>query len=254
MPSTARRPQPQHDERGLAGSPHGRASSPLERAQQADAVQRQDRQQLERVAGASARAASPGRAACRRRRRASRRRAARARPPPRCPGRGGRRCRRRAMRIVRATSVPMLGHVQATRPTPKSANTSEEPPALMNGSGIPLGGSRPSTTRDVDERLQHDRQRQARGEEACRTRRARATPRAGRARAAARTPITTATRAEQPELLADHREDEVAVGVGQVEQLLAAFHQADARDAAGADRDQALDDLVAGAPADRPTG
>ncbi len=53
--------------------------------------------------------------------------------------------------------------------------------------------------------------------------------------------------AEQAQLLADHREDEVAVRVGQVEELLAALHQADAGDAAGAHRDQALDDLVAGA-------
>ena len=52
-------------------------------------------------------------------------------------------------------------------------------------------------------------------------------------------------RADQPELLGDHRIDEVGVRLGQVEQLLHAVHQAAAPDAAGADGDQRLDDLEA---------
>ena len=51
--------------------------------------------------------------------------------------------------------------------------------------------------------------------------------------------------ADEPELLADDRVDEVGVRLGQVEQLLHAGHQPAAEDAAGADGDQRLDDLEA---------
>ena len=52
-------------------------------------------------------------------------------------------------------------------------------------------------------------------------------------------------RADQPGLLADDREDEVGVGLGQVEELLPRESQAHALDAAGAKGEQRLDRLVA---------
>jgi hypothetical protein len=52
-------------------------------------------------------------------------------------------------------------------------------------------------------------------------------------------------RADEAELLRDHGVDEVGVRLRQVEQLLHARHQPLAEHAAGADRDQRLDDLEA---------
>ncbi len=60
--------------------------------------------------------------------------------------------------------------------------------------------------------------------------------------------------ADEPELLADHRVDEVGVRLGQVEQLLHAGHQALAEDAAGADGDQRLDASGSRRRADPPRG
>ena len=53
-------------------------------------------------------------------------------------------------------------------------------------------------------------------------------------------------RPDQPELLADHREDHVRLLLGEVVDLLDALAEALARDAAGADPDQRLDGLEAG--------
>ena len=54
-------------------------------------------------------------------------------------------------------------------------------------------------------------------------------------------------RAHQSQLLGSHGEDEVGVRLGKIEKLLLAFHQADAGDAAGAHRDQRLNDVKAAA-------
>ena len=54
-------------------------------------------------------------------------------------------------------------------------------------------------------------------------------------------------RADQPELLADDRVDEVGVRLGQEADLLQPLHEAAAGDAAGADGDERLDDLEAAA-------
>ena len=56
----------------------------------------------------------------------------------------------------------------------------------------------------------------------------------------------------QPELLADHREDEVRVRLGQVEDLLHRLPRPEPEQPAGADRDLALDGLEAGAGGVRP--
>ena len=53
--------------------------------------------------------------------------------------------------------------------------------------------------------------------------------------------------ADESELLGQHREDEVGMRLGQVEELLAAFHQAEAGQSAGADGDHGLDDVEAAA-------
>jgi hypothetical protein len=50
-------------------------------------------------------------------------------------------------------------------------------------------------------------------------------------------------RADQPELLRDHRVNEIGMRLGEVKQFLDAVHQAPAGHAARADRDQRLDDL-----------
>ena len=117
----------------------------------------------------------------------------------------------------------------------------------MNGSGMPLVGSRPSTTLTLMKACSTIGEGEPRGQvgpEGV----GRAPGRAQRrARGRARRPATHRARAEQAQLLADHRVDEVAVRVGQVEELLPALHEPDAGEAARAHRDQALDDLVAGA-------
>ena len=59
--------------------------------------------------------------------------------------------------------------------------------------------------------------------------------------------------ADQSELLADDRKDEVGVREGQVKQLLHAFIEPAAGNAAGADGDERLDGLEPVALPDRPT-
>ena len=87
-----------------------------------------------------------------------------------------------------------------------------------------------------------------------------------RSSSAARRPIAKARRhepgeqrdhhrdADEAELLADHREQEVGVRLGQVEQLLDAAAQAHAEPFAAPERDQRVRQLVAVAERDRPTG
>ena len=132
----------------------------------------------------------------------------------------------------------------SSTPTPSRLINIDEPPLLTSGSGMPLVGISPSTTLMFTN--------------ACSTSiivmpSARNAPKLSGARIAVRRPrqaitqkhSTTSDGAEQPGLFGDHREDEVGVRLGQVEQLLHAAHQALAEHAAGADGDQRLDDLEA---------
>ena len=122
--------------------------------------------------------------------------------------------------------------------------SSDEPPELTNGSGMPFVGSSPSTTLML---------KNAWNATIVVRPIARNAPKRSGARIAVRRPrhvITqkqarTIGRADQPELLGDHRVDEVVVRLGQVEELLHAAHQPAAEDAAGADRDHRLDHLEA---------
>ena len=59
-------------------------------------------------------------------------------------------------------------------------------------------------------------------------------------------------RADQPELLADQREDEIGVRLGQEEHLLLALPEPDAAEAAGAEGDERLHELKAGVLRVRP--
>ena len=97
--------------------------------------------------------------------------------------------------------------------------TSDEPPKEMNGSGMPVTGSTPDHRADVDDRLGDDPGHQADGEQAaeavrCPGRRPQAEPGEGAEEG------EHGEGADQAQLLADDREDEVGVGVGQVAPLL----------------------------------
>ena len=121
----------------------------------------------------------------------------------------------------------------------------------MNGSGNALGGHEAEHHAHVDEALQHHREGDPRGEVEAEV--VGGLP--GRPQPAPQEEEEGQDhrgRAQQAELLPDHRVDEVAVGIGQIEELLPPFHEAEAGDAARAHRDQALDDLVARAPRVRP--
>ena len=128
---------------------------------------------------------------------------------------------------------------------------SDEPPSLTNGSGMPLVGSSPSTTLMLTNAwmatIVVSAEREERAEGIGRLQRdAQAAP-GDDAEA-----DQQAARADEAELLGDHRVDEVGVRLGQIEELLDAVHQAAAGDAAGADRDERLDDLKAARRAGRP--
>jgi hypothetical protein len=135
----------------------------------------------------------------------------------------------------------------STSPTDSKGEEERRASRAQEREGNALRGQQAHDDAQVDEGLDDDRERQARGEEGGERvgglpRRPHPPPqehdegehdRAG---------------ADEAQLLPHHREDEIAVGVRQVEQLLPALREADAGDAAGADGDEALDDLVA-APA-----
>jgi hypothetical protein len=132
-------------------------------------------------------------------------------------------------------------HTQA-----EQAEDERGPPCAHEGKRDPLGRQQPQHHAEVDEGLQHDGQGEPRRQVHAEI--VRRQP--GRANAAPQEQHEAGhhrRRADQAQFLADHREDEVAVGVGQVEELLPAFHEAGARHPAGAHRDQALDDVVAAA-------
>ena len=115
----------------------------------------------------------------------------------------------------------------------------------------PLGRQRAQHDADVDQRLQPEHRGDAEGQVAA-ERVARAERRAQPAPDQhAEQPPTTNSMPEQPQLLADDGQDEVGVRLGQEEQLLPAVAEAQAGDAARADADQRLGDLVADVVAER---
>ena len=127
---------------------------------------------------------------------------------------------------------------------PTSVMSSDDPPELTSGSGMPFVGIMlsttlmfmnactaiivvsPSATNDTERvgRMQRDPQAAPRNDAEAEQHQ---------------------HRAHQPELLRDDRVDEVGVRFRQIEQLLHALHQAAAADAAGADGNERLDDLKA---------
>ncbi len=120
----------------------------------------------------------------------------------------------------------------------------DEPPALTNGSGMPLVGMRLEHDTHVHERL--DRHHRGQPE---REKRAEAVGRAKRDAEPAPGDHAEAhdheRGADETELFGDDRENEIAVRFRQVEQLLDAFHQTASGDSAGADGNERLDDLKA---------
>ena len=183
--------------------------------------------------------------------------AAAARAPRRCPDRGGRPVPPPAITTASGFMHLATGSAVVTTcdedaccdtfsrmPMPIRLISSDDPPALTNGSGMPFGGSSPEHHADVEERLERHHRRQADREEGAEAIR-------GAHRGAQAAPADHAEarqhhrRADQPELFADDRVDEVVVRLGQVEQLLHAAHQPAAEHAAGADGDHRLDHLPA---------
>ena len=121
---------------------------------------------------------------------------------------------------------------------------SDDPPALTNGSGMPLVGSSPSTTLML---------KNAWNAIIVVNPIAMKAPNRSGARIAVRRPrqvmtqkqATTTVEPISPSSSRDHAEDEVVVRLGQVEQLLDPVHQSAAGDAAGGDGNHRLDHLVA---------
>ena len=149
-------------------------------------------------------------------------------------------------RAHRATDVgricrPML----ASTPAENIVVTSAVPPNDTNGSGMPGDREQPDDRADVDHGLPDDAHRDPGGEQ-----------RAEAVGGAQRHPDPEDREADeerdheqpadQPELLADDREDEVGVRVREEVPLRPARAEADAGEPAAADRDERLRDLVSG--------
>ena len=122
--------------------------------------------------------------------------------------------------------------------------TSEDPPKEMNGSGMPVTGSTPDDGPDVDDGLAGDPARGGHGQQG-------AEAVGGPARGPQPVPGQRAEQAQddegadQPALLADDREDEVGVGVGQQPPLLPPPAEAEAVEVARAQSHERLHHLVA---------
>ena len=152
---------------------------------------------------------------------------------------GGRSLRRAAVGAVSANRETL-----SISPTPIIVMQSELPPKLTNGSVTPVYGSELVTA----PMLMIACQRILAVSPSASSR-----PNGSGARRAIRRPrqpITISSsdhrqRADQPELLADDRQDRVGVGVRQVVRLLAAHPEADAGQPAGAERDERLHRLPA---------
>ena len=107
-------------------------------------------------------------------------------------------------------------------PTAKSVGTSDEPPYEMNGSGMPFVGSSASTTlmlKSACATMPVTMPTPEQHPEPVRRAQRRAHPAPQKSPKSA----TTAEPAEQPQLLADHREDEVRVRERQEEQSSASL-------------------------------
>ena len=132
----------------------------------------------------------------------------------------------------------------SSTPTHASVTNSDDPPYDTSGSGIPLVGIIPSTTLmlmnacSTTMLVMPDRQIAA--EEIF------GAP--GSAHAAPqknREQRDHKQRADQPEFLRGHGENKIGVRLGQIKKFLLAFHQARAGHAAGAYRNQRLNDVEA---------
>ena len=166
---------------------------------------------------------------------------------PRLRARAGRA--RRFLRLrsgTRAwTTFPLTAMLRSI-PTPASSTTRLEPPYETNGRGMPVSGAIPSTAARLTAACPHT---------SAVSPAARSFPNGSRQRSAMRKPAIAKTAKaamtsggpDEPELLADDREDHVRVRLGQVQRLRDALAQPLARDPARADPDHRLDDLEAGA-------
>ena len=145
--------------------------------------------------------------------------------------------------------------VLARAPPPRSGDRREHadgaerddrarvPPKDTNGQRDAGDRQEPRHRAEVHDRLQPDPRRDAGGEEpAERVGRAHRDPDARVDHHAERDQHDQL--ADQPELLAEHREDEVRVRVRQVLPLLTAGAEPDPEPSAGAERDQTLDQLI----------
>ena len=123
---------------------------------------------------------------------------------------------------------------------------SAEPPKEMNGSGSPLVGSAPMTTPRFTSvwvaSISGEPEREV-AAEGIRRAQADAQPPPDEQREER----DDADGADQPQLLADDGEDEVGVGLGQVEELLLRLPEPAAEPATRAEREERLDDLEAAA-------
>ena len=141
----------------------------------------------------------------------------------------------------------------SSRPIVASSTTRLVPPEEMNGSGTPVSGAMPSTAQTFSSAWQRISAVRPGGEQLLVARRRGL--RGAQARVADH-PVEQQQAADpgDAELLADDGEDEVRVRLGQVEDLLHRLAEADAEQAAGAERDLALDGLKAGVARVAPTG
>ena len=147
-----------------------------------------------------------------------------------------------AVRDPSLRSQPVVRATDMMSPTIMKVATMDEPPAEMNGRGRPRQRQDAQHTAHVDERLHQDAAHQAArqqlaGAVGCLARDAQARP------SQQDEQQHDEHGAEQPQLLADDREDEVVLGLGQIRVLLAGVTQAHAEKAPRGKGVQAVADL-----------
>ena len=125
--------------------------------------------------------------------------------------------------------------------------SSPEPPKLISGSVRPLVGSRPMFTPMLMSAWTPSQMPMpcATSAAKCRSRSAAWRPMAKARSTSQANSAITSDHAGEAELLGDHREQEIGVRLGQVEQLLDARAQAHAQPLAAAEGDQRVRQLVA---------
>ena len=151
---------------------------------------------------------------------------------------------------VIASDLGPLRDVQE-QPTAAIATRSEDPPEDTNGSGSPFVGRSPTTTHMLTT---------AWVTRSAETPKARSEPNGSATRRPIRMPrhrrspkrATVTDRADEPELLAEDREDEVRVRLGEVEELLLRLPESSPQKPPAAEREVGLDDLEPGPPRVRP--